>query len=229
MNHYRVKSICDSKALDSDKGVYEVWITREVVDRGADLVISAGARLENFKRNPVVQWAHQYSQPPIAKALDLKIHYGVGITATFQFPPLGDSERADEIHRLWKAGFINASSIGFNSIRDEKMNPDDDDAGFWTRPALKFLEWELMEFSLVPVPANQEALRRSMQYLMSPDQRRRQKRRVNERQRSEALLVPVEPIVQSDSELLTSLGNLSKQLNDLKGAFQNGNSNSRAA
>lgn len=225
---YRVKTLSQSKTLDAEHGVYEVWITREVVDRTQDLVIAAGARIDNFMKNPVVQWAHQYSLPPIAKALDVVVEPGVGVRAKFQFPPFGDSERADEIHKLWRGGFINASSIGFNSIKDEKMNSNDDDGFMFMRPPLKFLEWELMEFSLVPVPANQAALRRSLKYLMTPDQRRREKRRIKERvERSGPIDVPAEPAVQSDSELLLSLSQLSKQLNDLKGVFH-GFSNSTA-
>jgi len=51
---------------------------------------------------------------------------------------------------LWAGGWVKAASIGFAPITWEE-----NDEGGWT-----FTEWELLEWSLVPVPANQEALRR---------------------------------------------------------------------
>lgn len=220
MKQVRVKTVAESKALDVEKGIYEVWITKEVIDRGGDLVIAAGGRFESFMKNPVVQWAHRYDMPPVAKAIDLQVHAGVGVTATFQFPAVGESERADEIHRLWRGGFINASSVGFNPVKMEKMDEGDEES-FWFRPPMKFLEWELLEFSLVPIPANQEALRRSLKYLQTPEQRRREKRRVKERVRS-GRVAPAESMIRDDSELLLSLDQLSQNIQNLRGAFSYG-------
>jgi hypothetical protein len=227
MKQRRSVTIAENKAIDVEKGIYEVWITREIIDRSGDLVIAEGGRFENFRKNPVVQWAHLYNQPPIARALELNVIPGEGVKALFQFPAWGDFEMADTIHRLWRGGFINASSIGFDSITEEEMDAKNDN-GFRVRPALKFLEWELLEFSLVPVPANQEALRRSLKYLMTPEQRRRVRRRIKERERSKLPSQLVEP-VSPDSELLSSLTSLSQQIKSLQGAFNHGRSNQRAA
>src|ERR1700674_5541350 len=46
--------------LDVDSRSDISVITTESVDRDDEVVISAGAILEDYKRNPVVTWAHNY-------------------------------------------------------------------------------------------------------------------------------------------------------------------------
>ncbi len=144
-----------SKAIDLDAGIFEAMISTEAVDRQGDIVRAAGARLENYLKNPVVLWAHDYGKPPVAKALSIEIQPGNGLKATFQFPEWGTSENADTVRRLWAGGFLNATSIGFAPI---KWKPIEDDEDYRWGPR-EYVEWELLEFSIVPVPANQEALR----------------------------------------------------------------------
>jgi HK97 family phage prohead protease len=154
-----------SKALDIDAGIYEAMITTEVVDRVGDVVMAAGAQVEGYLKNPVVLWAHDYSQPPVAKALSLQIIPGTGITAQFQFPKWDINPQADIIRRLWAGGFLNATSIGFYPRKSEDRKSETGTAD-WYQPQT-FLEWELLEFSIVPVPANQEALRLAVKALVT--------------------------------------------------------------
>lgn len=137
-----------SKAIDADGGVYSAMISIENTDRQGDVVRATGGRFENYLKNPVVLWAHDYSDLPVAKTTNLEIIPGEGIRATFQFPEMGTSEKADAVRRLWSAGFLGATSIGFTPL---KASP--------TETGWDFQEWEMLEFSIVPVPANAEALR----------------------------------------------------------------------
>lgn len=145
-----------SKAIDIEAGIFEATITTEAVDRGGDVVVAAGAKIDAYLKNPVVMWAHDYSQPPVAKTTSLKVIPGNGIQAQFQFPEWGVSEQADLVRRLWAGGFLNATSIGFIPLASEDRK--DADAGGWSIPQV-YNEWEMLEFSIVPIPANQEALR----------------------------------------------------------------------
>ena len=135
----------ESKALDD--GSYEAVITTSAKDRQGEIVVSTGIDVGNYMKNPVVLFAHDYASPPVAKALSLTTT-AEGITARFIFPEKGISQRADEIHAFWDAHFLNAVSIGF--IPQE-----------WAQDATDptITKAELLEFSIVPVPANQEALR----------------------------------------------------------------------
>lgn len=145
-----------SKAVDVDAGIYEVMISTEATDRQGDIVRATGAKLENYLKNPVVLWAHDYDQPPVARALSIEVIPGSGVKSVFQFPEWGINPQADVVHRLWAAGFLNATSIGFIPL--ESKNVDGSSGDDWYKPK-DFVSWELLEFSIVPVPANQEALR----------------------------------------------------------------------
>jgi HK97 family phage prohead protease len=118
-------------------------------DRDNDVIDQLGIDLKAFKDNAVVLWAHDMYTPPIAKVTSTWIRDGK-LMGTIEFPETGISARSDEIRMLVSAGFINAVSIGFKPIEwtfDEERN------GF------NILKSELFELSLVPVPANQDALR----------------------------------------------------------------------
>jgi HK97 family phage prohead protease len=158
----------ESKAVDVEAGIYEAMISTESVDRVGDVVRATGAKLDNYLKNPVVLWSHDYSSPPVAKSLSLEIMPGYGIKATFQFPPRGASAQADTIHNLWAGKFINATSIGFMPIDSKDLAKDD---GSFSAPQ-DYVSWELLEFSLVPVPANQNALRLAMKTLEPPIEKR---------------------------------------------------------
>jgi phage head maturation protease len=64
------------------------------------------------------------------------------------FAPKGVSEIADETCALAKAGVLNAVSIGFRPLKSEPLRTG----------GQKFTKWELLELSIVSVPANPSAL-----------------------------------------------------------------------
>lgn len=150
-----------TKTIDQEKGIFEVWISTEGTDRVGDIVRATGARLENYRKNPVVMYGHDYSIPPIAKALTVDVIPGVGIKSRFKFPTPGIHPLADTIRGLWTEGFINAASIGFEPI---KAVPLDHSRAYGPQD---YTEWELLEYSLVAIPANQSALRLAYQKTMA--------------------------------------------------------------
>ena len=145
-----------SAAIDEAAGVYGAVIATGVPMRNGNVIVPAGGQFDNYLRNPVVPWAHQYSAPPVAKCLGLE-PCEFTITARWQFAPRGVSARADEIHDLWAGGFLNAVSIGIVPLEWEEL-PGGEERWF---PPLRFTAWEMAEFSIVTVPNNPEALRTS--------------------------------------------------------------------
>ena len=141
---------CTTKAVDIDAGIYDLMPSMETKDRDGDTLTAAGANLDNYRKNPVVLWAHDHKGLPVAKALSIEAVEGVGLRAQIQFPPRGVDEFADRVHSLWAAGFLNAASVGFIP---RAGNPNKSGGGN------TFTSWELLEFSIVPVPANADALR----------------------------------------------------------------------
>lgn len=145
----------ESKLVDDAENVFEVMITTENTDRDGDIVVASGGQLDPYRANPVVLFGHSYRDIAVARTIELDILPSRGIKTLFQFPPFGTSVRADEIHGLWRAKFLNAASIGFMPLKWENLEVDHDT---WFPPR-KFTEWELFEWSIVTVPANREALR----------------------------------------------------------------------
>lgn len=152
----------ESKAIDPEHGIYEAWISTEAIDRDGDIIVAAGVDIENYMKNPVVLFGHNYRDPNavVGKTLGLNIEKGKGIRARWQFAPPEANWNAQTVHRLWAGGFLNATSVGFvskeHSYIDEEGNVVE---GREDARGILFEKWELLEFSIVPVPANQDALR----------------------------------------------------------------------
>lgn len=126
----------------------------ETQDRDGDIVSVDGWDLSCYKNNPVFLWAHDYSIPPLGKALnvyveDSKLYFDI------QFPEKGIYPFADLVYNLYKGGFLNATSVGFRGRQVTEITDEEAKQGF---KGVKFLEQELLELSAVPVPSNPSAL-----------------------------------------------------------------------
>ncbi len=142
---------------DEDRTVTATINTLDV-DRDHEVVMPKGAILDWFLKNPVVLWAHNSHEPPIAKALWIK-QTKSKIIAKAQFATREISEKADDIYKLYKHGFLRAFSVGFIPRKQHRPEPDE----IKKRPALAEVfniidEWEMLEFSGVPIPSNPAAL-----------------------------------------------------------------------
>src|ERR1700730_16747610 len=137
----------ETKVADSEPRTLVVKISTPTPDRSKDTVQPNGMLADNFLKNPVVMFAHNYADMPIAKCTGLKVQ-DTGILATGQFPDEGTYDKADTVYQMYKQAFLNAWSIGFMPLDYE----ENEQGGY------NFKSWELFEFSSVPVPDNPEAL-----------------------------------------------------------------------
>ena len=133
-------------------GAVTFVLSTDEVDRHGDVVCSDGWRLEAYRENPVLLWAHDYRHPAIGRAASVwaEAHR---LLAKIEFAP---SAFAQEVASLYVAGFQWGVSVGFRPIRWEERR--DSRSGAFL--GIKYLEQELLEVSAVPVPANRSALRR---------------------------------------------------------------------
>jgi len=149
-----VRKICyvdKEKANDYPDGVLPFVLTERVVDRDSEVIEPAGAKVQNFLKNPVFLWVHDLRSLPIGRIIPetLKIT-PQRVTADVKFDM--DDPFARLVYHKYKNGFLNAGSIRFLPI------------SYSDRPVLDgqrgrtYKEWELLEFSAVPVPANPNAL-----------------------------------------------------------------------
>jgi HK97 family phage prohead protease len=123
------------------EGTVEAIVSTNSVDRHGEIVDIEGLDLRPYLANPVVLWAHDASSLPVAKTIGL-IKEGGRLIARMQFA-VKESAFAKEVYDLLVGGYLNAFSIGFV--------PHEMDGNRYTKG-------ELLEYSVVPVPANAEAL-----------------------------------------------------------------------
>jgi len=120
------------------------------VDRHGDTVAPEGWRLDAYRENPVVLWAHDYRRPAIGRAQSVW-RDGGALLARLEF---ADTEFAREVEGLYRQGYQQGVSVGFRPLRFEERR--DTRTGAFL--GIRFLEQELLEISAVPVPANRGAL-----------------------------------------------------------------------
>jgi len=121
-------------------------------DRSGDIVRAAGWMLDNFKKNPVLQFAHNYNQPPVGVAKNIRVD---GKKLIFEPVFHEITPLAREIKQMYEADppIMRAFSVGFIPL--EREEKDD---------YTEITKQELLEISAVPVPALAEALTVSKSY-----------------------------------------------------------------
>lgn len=138
-----------TRAGDDGKRVYTFLATTEAVDRQNEILSLDGWELDNYRRNPVVIDSHNYGgiENIVGTASEVRqTERGLEVDISFNMTPRG---RLAE--QLVEEGNLRAVSVGFIS---KEMEWDSKGAG----PA-KHTKKELLEISVVAVPANPEALR----------------------------------------------------------------------
>ena len=123
-------------------------ITTGNVDRERDIVNPAGLKTDHYLKNPIVLFGHDYRSLPVAKTVALMAEENRWVS-TAQFAAADLYPFADTVYRMIKGGFLNASSIGFRPL-EWVFNED--------RKGVDFHKIDLLEWSIVPVPAHPEAL-----------------------------------------------------------------------
>lgn len=139
------------KAVDGEQRALDFTISTGSVDRYGDTVSVDGWRLENYRSNPVVLWMHDNQMLPVGRGVNVRVEDG-SLQARVEFTPAGMARFNDTVFEMLKAGFLSATSVGFAPVKYNFV--DDPKRGF----GVDFIEQELLEFSIVTVPANAEAL-----------------------------------------------------------------------
>ena len=140
--------VVEEKEISDEERIIEFTNSTPTQDRYHDTIDQNGWQLENFRKNPVVLWAHDYGQPPVAKSVNVWVEEGK-LKSRDQFTPRDLYPFGFMVFELYKNGFLNAKSVGFQPIT-YAFNNETEGVEFYTQ--------ELLEHSCVPVPANPEAL-----------------------------------------------------------------------
>jgi len=123
------------------------------VDRYGDRIEARGWKLENFEANPVALFGHDASsvENVIGRATNVRVE-GNRLVGEIEFMEAAVNPNAEIVYQMVKGGYLHAVSVGFQPL-DWAMTKDK------TRPGgIDFKRQELLEISIVPIPANANAL-----------------------------------------------------------------------
>ncbi len=134
------------KDYNKDTDLIEFIASTGNEDREGEVIDPNGWDLNNVGKNLPLLWSHNAKELPIGKVVEARIEGDNLVTAVEFAHKVNDF--AKKVYELVKAGFLNAVSVGF-------MPKAYDAEG-------KMISQELLELSIVNVPANQEALRSEM-------------------------------------------------------------------
>ena len=144
------------KEIDDKSRTFTAVASTADVDRDGDSISVEGWNLKEFKKNPVIPWGHNYSLPPVARAEKVYIKDDK-LMVKIRFPQpetVGENSFEDKIYKMYRDGFLNTFSVGFNPERFEHVERRTNGR---SRIGTDFLKQTLWEISAVTIPANPNA------------------------------------------------------------------------
>ena len=132
-------------------------------DRYGDIIDQKSWNLDGYKKNPVILLNHRQDMLPIGRASSVQVVNGqLEIDVEFDM----DDELGASVARKVEKGFLTAVSVGFQpkkaAMRSE-LPKDHKAAG---QSGMYFEDAELLEVSVVTIPANSEAIAKGHQSLV---------------------------------------------------------------
>lgn len=139
------KQYIEATITKADDGSFIAVASTNSIDRHGEIVDNNGWDLKAFKKNPVILWGHDHTEPAIGVSKKTWVE-GVGKKAKLMIQPvLHDvTEKARAIKQLVEMGVIKSLSVGFKPIE--------------SKDGITFDKNELLEVSMVNVPANSDAM-----------------------------------------------------------------------
>lgn len=136
-------------------GRYDFILSTPTRDSYGD-VVKAPWNLTRFKANPIALWMHD-AERPIGRWENVRMD-GDNLVGTLVLAARGTCDEIDELWSLIEQGILKAVSVGFRPGKAEPIDPKNP----WDGYVLS--DNELIECSLVSIPANAEALLRSLSH-----------------------------------------------------------------
>jgi HK97 family phage prohead protease len=139
---------------------YRFLASNDSLDRQGERIARGAWVLDAYRKNPIVLVHHDYRSLPVGRTVSI-FEDERGLVADIEFDDQDPTARL--VESKVQRGFLNAISVGFRSL---ETRPDPTD-----RTVLVHTRAELLEVSLVAVPANPEALvlQRALQHQLAVD------------------------------------------------------------
>ena len=172
LHEYRRKGVAAQTMMtDEEERSDKSFITTDTLDRDGEVVLPGGGDFTQFRKNPVVTFAHRYDELPIGRALWLKRdeqNGRAGILAKTQYAAKpkdwGDAPwLPSAVWALVQQEILKGKSIGFLPIEVRPPSKEDLNARpDWADVRLIIAKWLLLEYAVAPVPSNPDALVQSI-------------------------------------------------------------------
>lgn len=138
-----INSIIKGVVDEANKVIAGIVGSTGAIDRQGESLNPNGWQIDNYKKNPVVLYGHDYKvNRPVGKAVNVYVE-GNKLLFDVQF---NDTQLGQEVFSLMQNGYLNAVSVGFIPLE------------YGNDGEFTYQKMELLELSVVPVPANPEAL-----------------------------------------------------------------------
>ena len=148
----RFATVGDAVASTEDR-TFTFVFSDESVDRYGDVIYARGWDLANFNANPIALFGHDANtvENVIGKAKNVRVE-GSRLIGDIEFMGAEVNPNAEAVYQMVKGGFLKTVSVGFQPIEWELAKDK-------SRPqGVNFKKQELLEISIVPIPANAAAL-----------------------------------------------------------------------
>lgn len=133
------------------------------LDRDGEVMIPGGCSTKNYEKNPVVLYNHDKLALPVGKCVALS-RDEKGITAKTVFAKRPENYPAeaewlpDTLLSLFQQGILKAFSVGFTPLDMPRQPTKKDIETYGDGVRRIFGKWEMYEYSVVTLPANQDAV-----------------------------------------------------------------------
>ena len=157
----RVMVVTEARQTE-DGSAHRMVIAANELSRNGDELNLRGVSFKNYRKNPVVLWAHDaYEGIPIAKTVKIGHDEQGRIAADFEFN--SEDEFAARVENAWNGGFIRGASIRYMPTKVVEVR---NEAGEVERVRIE--ESDLLEWSLVPIPADPDSVRAAARAMNLP-------------------------------------------------------------
>lgn len=141
---------------------FSAIVSTEAVDRDGDVVVAQGMNSKDYERNPVLLWVHEDRSPPVGHCTKIRRQPN-SIEMDFVLSPrpanfVGEW-LPDTLGGLIASKSLRGVSIRFRALPGGARRATAGDIAKYGEACEQvYSKWELLEVSLVSIPANQEAL-----------------------------------------------------------------------
>jgi hypothetical protein len=164
MNDKVIKAFSTDVSVEEGERAVTAKISTIAVDRDGEVLIPRGMNCVDYQKNPIVFLAHNYWDLPVGKCVAIT-RDEKSITAKTVFAkrpddyPASESWMPDVLLDLFKQGVLKGFSVGF-SVPEGGSRPATDKDIETYGPSCRrvYTRWNMLEYSVAPLPANQEAV-----------------------------------------------------------------------